>query len=334
MTVENIISDIKKGNIQPLYFLYGKEDYFIDQLSDYIENNVLTEAERSFNQIILYGRDSNMGEIIENAKGFPMMAERRVIIVKEAQDLARTFDQIEPYLDKLQPTTTLVFNYKHKNPDKRKSVFKKMSKVAVMFEGKALYEDKVPSWITNYTKSKGYQIEPKAAQMLVEYLGVELSKIVNELEKLFIVLSKTTPITPDAIEKNIGISKDFNNFELRKAIGNKNVVKANQIINYFSQNPKSNPLVLTLSLLNSFFTQLLQYHALPNRNDSKVVAGALRVNPFFVRDYIIAGKNYPMRQVSHIIGLIREADLKSKGVGARDLSQGDLLKELLFRIMH
>ncbi len=334
MTVENIISDIKKGNIQPLYFLYGNEPYFIDQISDYIENNVLTEAEKGFNQMVLYGRDVSMAEIIENAKRFPMMADRQVIIVKEAQDLVRTFDQLEPYLENILPTTTLVFNYKYKKPDKRKTVFKKMGKVALMFEGKSLYENQVPSWINTYSKSKGFQIEPKAAQMLVEFLGTELSKIVNELDKLFIVLPKDATVTPQAVEENIGISKDFNNFELRKAIGNKNVVKANQIINYFAQNPKSNPLVVTISLLNGFFTQLLQYHALPNKNDSRAVAVALRVNPFFVKDYIIAGKNYPMRKVSQIIGLIRDADVKSKGVGARDLSHGDLLKELLFRIMH
>lgn len=334
MTIENIISDIKKGNISPIYFLYGDEPYFIDQVSDFIENTVLTEAEKGFNQMVLYGRDVSVAEVISNAKRFPMMAERQVIIVKEAQDLARTFDQFETYLEQPQPTTTLVFNYKYKKPDKRKSVFKKLAKNSVFFESKALYENQVPTWINNYVKSKSYKIDPKAAQMLVEFLGTELSKITNELNKLFIVLPKETPITPEAIEENIGISKDYNNFELRKAIGTKNVVKANQIISYFAQNPKSNPLVMTISLLNSFFTQLLQYHAISNKNDSKSVATALRVNPYFVNDYITAGRNYPMRKVSEIISWLRDADLKSKGVGARDLSHEDLLKELLFKILH
>jgi len=334
MTVEKIINDIKKGNISPIYFLYGDEPYFIDQLSDYIEHNVLSEAERGFNQMVLYGRDVNVAEIISNAKRFPMMAERQVIIVKEAQDLVRTIDQLESYVENPQPTTTLVFCYKYKKPDKRKSVFKKLAKSSVFFESKALYENQVPTWISSYTKSKGYLIAPKASQMLVEFLGTELSKIVNELNKLFIVLPQGTTITPEAIEENIGISKDFNNFELRKAIGVKNVVKANQIINYFAQNPRNNPTVMTISLLNSFFTQLLQFHALPNKNNPKTVASALRVNPFFVKDYTTAGTNYPMRKVSQIIGLLREADVKSKGVGARDLPQADLLKELLFKIMH
>jgi len=334
MTVESIINDLKKRNIKPIYFFYGEEAYFIDKLSDYIENNFLTEEEKGFNQMVMYGRDVSMAEIIANAKRFPMMAERQVIIVKEAQDLIRTFDQLESYLDNPQLTTTLVFNYKYKKPDKRKKVFKKLAKTSVFFESKVLYENQVPSWIAQYVKENGYLIDPKASQMLVEFLGTGLSKIVNELNKLYIILPKGTTISPEAIEENIGISKDFNNFELRKAIGTKNVLKANQIINYFAQNPKSNPLVLTISLLNSFFTQLLQLHALPNKNNSRAVASALRVNPFFVGDYTTAAVNYPMRKVSQVIGLLREADLKSKGVGARDLPHGDLLKELLFKIMH
>ena len=334
MTVENIINDIKKGNIQPIYFLYGDEPYFIDKVSDYIENNVLSEVEKGFDQMVLYGRDVSVADIVANARRFPMTASRQVIIVKEAQDLIRTITQLESYIENPQESTTLVFNYKYKKPDKRKKVFKLLSKKSVFFESKALYENQVPAWISKFTKTNGYLIEPKAAQMLVEFLGTELSKIVNELSKLFIILPKGTTISPEAIEENIGISKDFNNFELRKAIGTKNIVTANQIINYFAQNPKSNPLVMTISLLNSFFTQLLQYHGLPNKNNPRAVATALRVNPFFVGDYVTAGQNYPMRKVSQIIGLLREADLKSKGVGARDLPHGDLLKELLFRIMH
>jgi DNA polymerase-3 subunit delta len=333
MTVETIINDIKKGNINPIYFLYGDEPYFIDIISDYIENNVLSDAEKGFDQMVLYGRDVTIADIIANARRFPMTAQRQIIIIKEAQDLIRTIGQLESYIDNPQPTTTLVFNYKYKKPDKRKTVFKKLAKSAVFFESKSLYENQVPVWIAKYTKSKGFLIEPKASVMLVEFLGTQLSKIANELNKLFIVLSKGSTITPADIEENIGISKDFNNFELRKAIGTKNIVKANQIINYFAQNPKNNPLVMTISLLNSYFTQLLQYHALPNKN-SKTVAAALRISPFFVGDYTTAAKNYPMRKVSQIIGLLREADMKSKGVGARDLPHGDLLKELLFKMMH
>ncbi len=334
MTYEDIISEIKKGFIKPIYFLYGDEPYFIDQISDYIEKNLLKEEEKGFNQMVLYGRDVEINEIISNAKRFPMMAERQVIIIKEAQDLSRTIDQLDSYLDHIVPSTVLVFNYKYKSPDKRKTVFKKMANVGVLFESKPLYENQVPAWINTYVKNKGYQIETKAALMLVEFLGADLSRIANELGKLFILIAKGKTITPQDIEENIGISKDFNNFELRKAIGTKNIVKANQIINYFAQNPKNNPTVVTISLLNSFFTQLLQYHSLSNKNDKNAIAGLLKVNPFFVGDYMEAGKNYPMKKVSQVIGFLREADMQSKGVGARDIEQGDLLKELLFKILH
>lgn len=334
MTYEEIINDIQKGMIKPIYFLYGDEPYFIDQISDYIEKNVLSEDEKGFNQMVLYGGDVDMSEVVSNAKRFPMMAERQVIIVKEAQDLSRSIDQLEPYINNLVPSTVLVFNYKYKSPDKRKTVFKKLASVGVLFESKPLYENQVPAWIGHYIKQKGYQMDPKAALMLVEFLGTDLSRIANELGKLFIVLPPGHVISPKDVELNIGISKDFNNFELRKAIGSKNVVKANQIIQYFAQNPKNNPTVVTISLLNAFFTQLLQLHSLTNKTDKNAVAALLKVNPFFVGDYMEAGKNYPMRKVSEIIGYLRDADMKSKGVGARDMDQDDLLKELVFKILH
>ena len=327
MTYEEIINDIQKGMIKPIYFLYGDEPYFIDQISDYIEKNVLSEDEKGFNQMVLYGRDVDMSEVVSNAKRFPMMAERQVIIVKEAQDLSRSIDQLEPYINNLVPSTVLVFNYKYKSPDKRKTVFKKLASVGVLFESKPLYENQVPAWIGHYIKQKGYQMDPKAALMLVEFLGTDLSR-------LFIVFPPGHVISPKDVELNIGISKDFNNFELRKAIGSKNVVKANQIIQYFAQNPKNNPTVVTISLLNAFFTQLLQLHSLTNKTDKNAVAALLKVNPFFVGDYMEAGKNYPMRKVSEIIGYLRDADMKSKGVGARDMDQDDLLKELVFKILH
>ena len=333
MTVEDIQFEIKKGIVKPIYFLYGDEPYFIDLISDYIEKNLLTEEEKGFNQMVLYGRDVDMNEIISHAKRFPMMSQYQVIIIKEAQDLSRTIDQIDAYLDQIVPCTVLVFNYKYKSPDKRKTVFKKLAQVAVMFESKPLYENQIPAWISTYVKSKGYTIDPKAAFMLVENLGRDLSRITNELGKLFLVLPQGKSITPKDIEDNIGISKDFNIFELQKALGTKNVVKANQIINYFAQNPKSIAVGGVTAQLNNFFTLLLQYHALPNKNDKNGIASALKVHPFFVGDYIEAGKHYPMRKVSEIIGHLRDIDMKSKGVGART-DDHDLLKELIFKILH
>lgn len=331
--IEQIVDEINSGNTKPVYFLMGEEAFYIDKISNYIENNILKEEEKGFNQMVLYGRDVSIDDIIANAKRFPMMAEKQVIIVKEAQDLSRTIENLVSYAENPQPSTILVLCYKYKTLDKRKKLSKVIAKTGCLFESKRLYENQVSEWIAINLKEKGYQIEPKAGHMLVEFLGTNLSKIDNELEKLTLILSKGTVINPTHIESNIGISKDFNNFELRKAVGEKQIVKVNQIANYFSQNPKSNPLVMTISLLNSFFTQLLMYHGLKDKGKINV-AKVLRINPYFINEYQSAARNYPMRKVAQIISLLREADLKSKGVGASNLPHGDILKELLFKVMH
>ncbi len=330
--VKLIVDNIKQGKLKPIYFLMGEEPYYIDKISNFIENSILDESEKGFNQIVMYGRDVSIDEIISSAKRFPMMADHQVIIVKEAQDLSRTIDKLENYAANPQPSTILVFNYKYKKLDKRKKVYKAVAKSGLIYESKKLYENQVGDWIVKELRGKKYAIEPKASQMLVEFLGTDLSKISNELDKLISVLPESTIITPVHVEENIGISKDFNNFELRKAVGNKDVVKANRIINYFSQNPKNNPLVMTISLLNSFFTQMLLYHGLKDKSKASV-ARALGVNPYFVDDYVTASRNYPMRKVSQIIGVLRDADVKSKGVGANQ-THGDILKELIFKILH
>ncbi len=330
--IKHIISDIKNGNIKPIYFLMGEEPYYIDKISEYIENNVLDEAERGFNQIVMYGRDVAIDEIVSSAKRYPMMAERQVIIVKEAQDLAHSIDKLESYAENPQLTTVLVLNYKYKKLDKRKKIYKAIAKNGLIYESKKLYENQVSDWIRRILSGKKYQIEPKASQMLVEFLGTDLSKISNELDKLTTVLPVETIINAAHIEENIGISKDFNNFELRKAVGEKNIVKANRIINYFAENPRKHPLVMTISLLNSFFTQLLSYHGLKDKSRA-MVAKTLGVSPYFVGDYVSASKNYPMRKVAQVIALLRNADVKSKGVGANQ-TQRDILKELIFKILH
>ncbi len=331
--INTIVNNIKEGNVKPIYFLMGEEPYYIDQISSFIEKTVLDEAEKGFNQVVMYGRDVSIEEIVSSAKRYPMMAEKQVIIVKEAQDLSRTIEKLISYAENPQPTTILVLNYKYKKLDKRKKLYKAIEKSGVLFESKKLYDNQVSDWIRRVLGGKNYKMEPKAAQMLVEFLGTDLSKINNELEKLITILPVESIITPEDIEENIGISKDFNNFELRKAVGEKQIVKANRIISYFAENPKNNPIVMTISLLNSFFTQLLQYHGLQTK-DKFSVAKSLGVSPYFVGDYVNASRNYPMRKVSQIIGLLREADVKSKGVGANGMPQADILKELLFKIMH
>tara|TARA_B100001146_G_scaffold225062_1_gene246102 strand:+ start:2268 stop:3296 length:1029 start_codon:yes stop_codon:yes gene_type:complete len=339
--VTRIVKDIRNKNYKPIYFLMGDEPYYIDQLSDFIASTILTEEERGFNQMVLYGRDVSLDDVIAQAKRFPMMAEHQVVIVKEAQDMSREIlaqsddkkNKLEAYAENPQPSTILVFCYKYKKLDKRKRVYKNIAKNGIIFESKRLYENQVGDWIRRIMQSKGYPVEPKAAHMLVEFLGTDLSKINNELEKLQLIMEKGSTITPLAVEQNIGISKDFNNFELQRAIGDKDVVKAHRIINYFAQNPKDNPMVVTIALLFSFFQNLLIYHGLPSK-DKASVAKALKVNPYFVSQYTDAARNYPMKKVSHIINLLRTADVKSKGVGAYNVPQGDLLKELLVQVMN
>ncbi|MGB5661806.1 DNA polymerase III subunit delta [Eudoraea sp.] len=331
--VKQIVNDIRNGNISPIYFLMGDEPYYIDKIAQFISDNILTEEEKGFNQMVLYGKETSLEQVLANAKRYPMMSERQVVIVKEAQHLSRNIEELSSYAVNPQTSTVLVFCYKYKKLDKRKKLHKTLlGNGSVIFDSKKLYENQVSDWIRLTLKQKGYAISHKASVLLVEYLGTDLSRINNELEKLQLVLPKNTEINPDLIEKHIGISKDYNNFELKKAIGEKNIVKATRIINYFAQNPKDNPFVVTVSLLHNFFTQLLQYHGLSDHSP-KNVASALRINPYFVGEFQIASKNYPMKRVSNIIAYLREMDLKGKGVGAYNISQADLLKELLVKII-
>lgn len=331
--VVKIINDIKAGNIKPIYFLMGDEPYYIDKLTEYIEQNVLQEHERDFNQTILYGRDVTIEDVVGNAKRFPMMANRQVVVVREAQELSRTIEKLESYLENIQPTTLLVFAYKYKTLDKRKKITKLIEKHGVVFESKKMYDNQVGIWISRVLQGKGYTIEAKANAMLVEFLGNDLSRISNELNKLQIILSKGSQITAKDIEVNIGFSKDFNVFELQNALGSKNQLKAYKIVQYFADNPKDNPMVVTTSLIFSFFVKLLKYHGLKDKNP-KSVAAALGISPFFLKDYDVALRNYPMRKVSAIVSALRDIDVKSKGVGANSLSNHDLLKEMLVKIFN
>jgi DNA polymerase-3 subunit delta len=307
----------------------GDEPYYIDAISDFIAKSVLTEEERGFNQVVLYGRDVTIDDVVSNAKRYPMMAEKQVIIVREAQDLSRTIENLVGYATNPQPSTVLVMCYKYKKLDARKKLSKVLKKTGELFESKKLYDNQVPNWISRVLQGKGHTITPKAALMLVEFLGNDLGKVNNELEKLLLIIKPGEQITPQIIERNIGISKDFNNFELQNALGAKDFKKAYRIITYFSQNPKDHPIVLTVALLYSFFSKLLKYHSLTNKSEAAKVLG---VNPYFLKDYQQAAGNYPMKKVSSIISVIRDVDLKSKGVGASGLPQGDLLKELLVGI--
>ena len=330
-TINQLITDIKESKISPIYFLMGEEAYYIDIISDYIESHVLAEEEKGFNQMVLYGKDVSIQNIVSNAKRYPMMAERQVIIVKEAQNLIKTIEQLVDYAKNPQPTTVLVFNYKYKTLDKRKALYKTLSKSAVVFESKKIYEDKIPSWIQNFLRAKQLTITPKASLMLTEFLGNDLSKIANELTKLELVVGTHKEVTPEIIEENIGISKDFNNFELQKALGHLDHKKAYQIVNYFAQNSKQHPFVLTISILYMYFSKLMKLHTVRDKNPG-TVARALGVNPYFVNEYITASRNFLMKRISGVLETLRIYDTKSKGVGA-NLSPRDLYNELIYNIL-
>lgn len=329
----SILKDIKNKKFAPIYFLSGEEPFFIDQVSKAIESDVLTEDEKGFNQTILYGNDVEMADVLALAKQFPMGAERQVVIVKEAQHLFRSIDQLESYAENPQPSTVLVFNYKGKSLDKRKKLYKTLQKNSVVLETKRIYDNQIPDWIETTAKEMGMNLEAKSKFMMAESLGSDLGRIYNELQKLKI-LAETGNITPEIIQKNIGISKDYNNFELRNAIETRNAVKAFKIANYFSQNPKDNPLVVTLSILYQTFSNIIVYHTLSDKSQSNV-AKELGLHPFFVKDAATAAKNYPLKKATRIISLLRETDVKSKGVGSTgNVSDGDLLNELLFKIFN
>jgi DNA polymerase III subunit delta len=330
---EDIMSDLKNRIYKPVYFLAGDEPYFIDRITDYIEEKVLPEAEKAFNQMVLYGEDINIQTVIETSRRFPMMSNHLVIIVKEAQSLKKIED-LAYYLEKPLVSTILVINYKYKTLDKRTKLYKLLDTNAVYFESNRLRDYQVPPWIERYLMLKGIKTEPNASAMLTEFLGTDLHKIVNELDKLIINLpAGKQVVTTELVEKNIGISKDYNNFELQKAVGEKNILKANMIVRYFADNPKDNPITLTIASLFSFFTKVLTYHYLPDKSKNSAAA-ALKINPFFVKDYESAAVKYSVRKTVEILGLLRTYDMKSKGFGDLSTEPGDLLKELIYKILH
>jgi DNA polymerase III subunit delta len=333
VTYEQIISDLKKRIFKPVYFLAGDEPYYIDLIVEYIEDKVLPEAEKAFNQMVIYGDDTNISAIIDTARRFPMMASHQVVIIKEAQSLKK-IDELIIYLEQPLLSTILVFSYKYKTIDKRTKLYKTLMSHGIYFESGRIREYLIPGWIERYLMTKGIKAEPSATAMLTEYLGTDLHKIVNELDKLLITLPGDKPlITTSLIENNIGISKDYNNFELQNAIGERNILKANKIIHYFANNPRDNPITLTIASIFGFFSKLLTYHYLADKSKNNVAA-VLKVNPFFVKDFENSASKYNVSKTVKIISLIRTYDMKSKGYGDPGTEPGDLLKELVYKILH
>jgi DNA polymerase III subunit delta len=333
VTYEEIISDLKKRIFRPVYFLAGEEPYYIDLITEYIQEKILPEDEKAFNQIILYGEETNIAAIIDTARRFPMMSSHQVLIIKEAQSLKK-LEELIIYLEKPLLSTILVFSYKYKTIDKRTKLYKTLESHGVYFESPRIRDYLIPAWIERYLMIKGIKTDPSASAMLTEYLGTDLHKIVNELDKLIITLPPGKPsITTTLIEKNIGISKDYNNFELQKAIGEKNILKANMIVHYFADNPKDNPITLSIASLFGFFSKLLTFHYLNDKSKNNV-ASVLKINPFFVKEYENSASKYNVAKTVQIISLLRTYDMKSKGYGDPGTEPGDLLKELVFRILH
>ncbi len=339
---DELLRDLHNKIYYPVYLLNGEEAYYIDQLCDRIENSVLGDMEKEFNQTVIYGRDCEMLSLISTAKRYPMMSNYQVVIVKEAQEIkpglgTKTSDDdkdpLSAYILNPVPSTLLVFCYKYKSLDKRTKLYKAIEKNGVVYESKKIYDNKVHEWIEKHLNTLGYKIQPKAANLMADSLGNDLSRVANECEKLLINIKKGETIDTHHIESNIGISKDFNIFELQDAMGQKNVLKATRIVNYFMANPKSNPFPVSMANLYSYFSKLLLYHSLADKSKDSV-AKALKVNPFFVGDYEKAAKNFSTEKLISIINLLRDADLKSKGVNSVNMEQGELLRELIYKIMH
>lgn len=334
----SIIRDIRAGQLAPVYSLMGEEPYFIDQITEVLEKEVLNEAEKAFNLTVVYGRDVSMDAVIQTAKGFPMMGDKQVVVVREAQAMddwrrSASLDSLAHYIAQPQPATVLVFAYKGKKMDARSKAVKALKSTGVWFESKALKEARIPAWVRSYLESSDFQVTEKAAHLLAEFLGTNLSKLKGELDKLMIVVPKGQQITEDHVERNIGISKDYNIFELQKALGSKNIERTNRIISYFLNNPKVYPIQMVLPMLFSFYSKLLVLSKLTDKS-SRAVASALKISPYFTDDYMVASRNYSFDKTTRILGYLREMDRKSKGLDVDKIEVEPLFREMIFKMLH
>lgn len=333
ITDKQLIADLEAGLFKPVYLLTGEENYYIDVVSDYFETRIVDESMRDFDQTVVYGRDTTMAAVISDAKRYPMMSPVHLVIVKEAQDIdTKQWEQLAAYLQKASEKGVIVFCYRHKKLDKRTAVYKAIDKYGCVYETPKVWENQVPRWIADQVKSNGFSINDKATLMLAEYLGADLGKIANELSKLYPLLPANGAITEQLIEDQIGISKDYNVFELQKAIGRRDPVMCNRIVNYFAANPKKNPIQLVLPILYGYFLKVMFYHQLENKSDAAKVLGCA---PSFVQDYAVAASNYKLGKLATCIGYLYDTDLRSKGVrNSGSVTDGELLKELIFKVIH
>jgi DNA polymerase-3 subunit delta len=335
MSYQKILADVKKKQFAPIYFLHGQESYFIDLIADTIEEYALAEHEKAFNQTILYGKDTDNLQVVDAARRFPMMAERQLVIVKEAKEMKSLKDLLS-YVEKPSPTTVLVICHKHKKYNFNSKFGKAVKANANIFEAKPLYDNQVPDWIADYLRSKKLKAGPAAAELLAEYLGSDLSKVVNELDKLALNLPPDSEVTQQLIEQHIGISKDYNVFEFQKALGVRNVLKANRMVQYFIANPRKNPIQVVIGSLYNYFSKIYLFHSVARAAEPEILQTLGLRSSFFLREYRGAARHYPLSKAQEVIHILREFDLKSKGVGynATGKPEGELLKEMTWRILH
>ena len=333
ITDKQLIADLSAGKYKPVYLLTGEENYYIDVVSDYFEQNIIDPSVRDFDQTVVYGRDVDMATVISTAKRYPMMSPIHLVIVKEAQDIAvREWELLATYLQHPSPQSVLVFCYRHKKLDKRTAVYKAIDKTGCIYETPKVWDNQVPAWIKNEVMSKGFSINEKATYLIAESVGNDLGKIANELKKLYPLLPEGGTIDETLVEQQIGISKDYNIFELQKAIGRRDPVMCNRIVNHFAANPKKNPIQMMLPVLYGYFLKIMFYHQLENKSDAAKVLG---VAPTFVKDYATAAANYPLGKLATCIGYLYDADLRSKGVrNSGNVTDGELMKELIFKVIH
>lgn len=331
--MQKIIADLKAGNYQPIYLLHGEEPYFIDKISQFIEHNILNEGEQAFNQMVFYGKDSDAQQIIDACTQFPMMSSHRVVILKEAQSM-RTLKNLEKYIANPSPSTILCICHKHKKLDTRSKFGKLLKSKAVVFESSKMYDNQLPGYINSLAKSKGYQIEAQATQLVAEYIGSDLSTLHNEMEKLFLSVAEGSTIDMNLIQSQIGISKDYNVFELQSAIGARNFMKAYRIGKYFQDNPKKNPIIMIIPTLYRFFTKVWVVAQNGSMNDKSLGQLIGVYNSFFMKDYRLAARNFHPLKIEEIFSILKEYDLKSKGVENRSYPGNELLIEMIARILN
>ena len=334
LTYADIMKEIRERRFSPIYYLMGEEPYYIDRISDCLIDTVLSETEKDFNLDILYGADVDINTIINTARRYPMMSEYRLMVVKEAQ-VVKGMENLSIYLQNPLSSTILVICHKNGTLDRRKKLAGEVAKKGVLFESKKLKDSQLPQFINSYMMQKGLNMDPKATEMMADFVGTDLSRMTGELDKLIITQPQgQTRVTPEQIEKNIGISKDYNNIELRNAILQKDILKANRIIKYFKDNPKNNPIQLTLAYLFSFFSNLMLAYYAPDKSENGVAAFLGFKSPWQAKDYVTAMKRFSGKKTMQIIHDIRYTDAKSKGVNNPSVDSADLLKELVYKILH